>query len=42
MALAEGTWAPLANLAPDSINTMLLLSDGTVMATAGFETLGIF
>lgn len=30
-----GTWTPLTNLAPDSIDTMLLLSDGTVMATAG-------
>src|ERR1700722_18829258 len=27
-----GTWTPLANQAPDDINLMLLLSDGTVMA----------
>jgi hypothetical protein len=32
MAQAEGTWVPLANQAPDYINLMLLLSDGTVMA----------
>jgi hypothetical protein len=29
---ASGTWTPLANQAPDDINTMLLLPDGTVMA----------
>jgi len=27
-----GTWTPVANPAPDNISTMLLLSDGTVMA----------
>jgi len=31
-AISGGTWTPLANSAPDSINTMLLLPDGTVMA----------
>jgi hypothetical protein len=30
-----GTWTALNNGAPDSIDTMLLLPDGTVMATAG-------
>lgn len=34
-----GTWTPLANLAPDYINLMLLLPDGTVMAaSAGGNT----
>ncbi|MFZ0828912.1 MAG: kelch repeat-containing protein [Verrucomicrobiia bacterium] len=32
---AAGTWTPLANLAPDTIDTLLLLSDGTVMAASG-------
>src|SRR5438270_13174195 len=30
-----GSWTPLANLAPEEIHMMLLLSDGTVMAQAG-------
>lgn len=30
-----GTWTALTNLAPDNIDTMLLLSDGTVMAASG-------
>lgn len=30
--LLTGTWTPLTHLAPDSIGTMLLLSDGTIMA----------
>lgn len=29
---AEGTWMPLTNLAPNGVETMLLLPDGTVMA----------
>jgi protocatechuate 3,4-dioxygenase beta subunit len=35
--LLTGTWTPLANLAPspDSIGTMMLLSDGTVLAEGG-------
>jgi hypothetical protein len=37
-AVAVGTWVPLNNLAPDYIGMMLLLSDGTVMASAGGET----
>lgn len=37
---AAGTWVPLNNQAPDSIDTMLLLPDGTVMATAGNNGLG--
>jgi hypothetical protein len=32
---AVGTWVPLNNFAPDGINTMLLLPDGTVMAAGG-------
>ncbi|HXR47688.1 MAG TPA: kelch repeat-containing protein [Candidatus Limnocylindrales bacterium] len=32
---AAGTWVPLTNQAPDNIDTMLLLSDGTVMAASG-------
>src|SRR5882724_637531 len=31
-AMAAGTWTPLAHNAPSSIDLMLLLSDGTVMA----------
>src|SRR5258705_13553681 len=31
-APAVGTWTPIAALAPEGINTMLLLPDGTVMA----------
>lgn len=30
-----GVWTPLKNLAPNYIDTMLLLSDGTVMAASG-------
>jgi hypothetical protein len=33
--LLTGTWTKLTNLAPESIGTMLLLSDGTVMAQGG-------
>jgi hypothetical protein len=33
--LLSGTWTALTNLAPTSISTMLLLSDGTVMAQGG-------
>jgi hypothetical protein len=36
--LAVGTWTPLANRAPGGIETMLLLSDGTVMAEGGDDT----
>jgi PKD repeat protein len=37
--LLGGTWATLSRTAPESINTMLLLSDGTVMAAdANTET----
>jgi hypothetical protein len=31
----SGTWTPLAHAAPDNIGTMILLSDGTVMAQGG-------
>ncbi len=31
-AMAAGTWTPLAHTAPSSVDLMLLLSDGTVMA----------
>src|ERR1700677_365848 len=34
-ASAGGTWTSLANQAPDNIDTMLLLTDGTVMAASG-------
>ena len=34
-AEATGTWRAVAQLAPDNIDTMLLLSDGTVMAASG-------
>lgn len=34
-AKAAGTWLALSNLAPDNIDTMLLLSDGTVMGARG-------
>ena len=33
-----GTWTALANTAPGGVNTMLLLSDGTVMAQDGGNT----
>jgi hypothetical protein len=36
--LAVGTWTPLANLAPDSVGLMLLLSDGTVMCQQYSDT----
>jgi len=32
---AAGTWVPLTNRAPDNIDLLLLLSDGTVMAASG-------
>src|SRR5262249_10335493 len=31
----SGTWTPLVNPAPGAIGTMMLLSDGTVMAQGG-------
>jgi hypothetical protein len=31
-------WTPLLNLAPDDIELMLLLTDGTVMAASGYRT----
>src|SRR5579862_9810397 len=34
----SGPWTPLANNAPAGINTMLLLTDGTVMAQAAGTT----
>jgi len=34
-AAAEGTWVPLSRQPPEGIGTMLLLSDGTVMAQGG-------
>lgn len=34
-AYSEGTWVPLTNQAPDDIDTMLLLTDGRVMAASG-------
>ena len=37
-ASAEGTWTALANVAPGGVETMLLLSDGTVMAQNGGGT----
>src|SRR5450755_4599167 len=37
-AAAEGTWTALANTAPGGVETMLLLSDGTVMAQNGGGT----
>ncbi len=36
--LLTGTWTPLANLAPSTTGTMLLLSDGTVMVQGGGVT----
>jgi hypothetical protein len=39
LQIAEaGTWTALANTAPGGVNTMLLLSDGTVMAQDGGST----
>jgi len=37
-AQAAGTWSSLANIAPDSIGLMLLLSDGTVMCQQYSDT----
>jgi hypothetical protein len=37
-AAAEGTWTALANSAPGGVETMLLMSDGTVMAQNGGGT----
>src|SRR2546423_1290027 len=37
-ANAVGTWSSLVNAAPGGVNTMLLLSDGTVMAQNGGNT----
>ena len=34
-AMAAGTWTPLAHAAPNSVSTMLLLSDGSVLAQKG-------
>jgi hypothetical protein len=34
-SIAAGTWVPLTNTAPDNIDMLLLLSDGTVMAGSG-------
>ena len=34
-SFAVGTWVPVYNQAPDFIDTMLLMPDGTVMAAAG-------
>src|SRR5580700_3337818 len=31
-AMAAGTWTPLTHLPPSAVGTMLLLSDGTVLA----------
>ncbi len=38
--LTGGTWTPLTNLAPDTsgIQTMMLLSDGTIMAQGGSDS----
>jgi len=36
--VVAGTWTALANSAPGGVNTMLLLSDGTVMAQNGGNT----
>jgi len=37
-AVLGGTWTPLANPAPGGVGTMLLLSDGTIMAQNGSGT----
>ena len=34
-ATAAGTWVPLTNTAPDNIDLLLLLTDGTVLAASG-------
>src|SRR5262249_17785753 len=36
--LLSGVWTPLVNTAPASIGTMMLLTDGTVMAEAGGQS----
>jgi hypothetical protein len=36
-AALAGTWTPVSQLAPDEIQTMLLLSDGTVMAAGSAD-----
>jgi hypothetical protein len=36
--LLSGFWTPLTNLAPSSTGTMMLLTDGTVMAQGGGQT----
>lgn len=36
--LFAGVWTPLSNIAPDNIGTMMLLTDGTVMAQGGGVT----
>ncbi len=38
LPIYAGTWTALTHLAPDSINLMLLLPDGTVMAQGAEET----
>ena len=35
---AEGTWVALANLAPGSVGTPILLTDGTVLVQGGGST----
>jgi len=35
IAVMAGTWIPVTNTAPFAVDTMLLLPDGTVMATVG-------
>lgn len=39
---AAGTWVPLTNSAPDNVDLLLLLSDGTVMAASGEPGAGGF
>ena len=39
---AAGSWTPLTNRAPDNIDNLLLLSDGTVMAASGEPGAGGF
>lgn len=39
---AVGTWTSVNRLAPDNLDTMLLLSDGTVMAASGQPNAGGF
>jgi hypothetical protein len=40
--LAAGTWVPLTNTAPDNIDLLLLLSDGTILAGSGEPGAGGF